>query len=340
MKHLSSDVIAAPILPMTESPRNKEGVPHKSRLLTRQSSLQQADVIDSISQREVREVSRGTREFWSSTDFPYQCLLDCKRTTAFKGAIQAVVKKGDVVLDAGAGSGILSFFAAQAGASKVFAVELDKFLASCLTQSVRANNLSHIVEVVSDDIHSAQLPISVDVLICEMMETGLMDEMQVTAINTLRERNIINASTRLIPFQYQTFIELGYTDFNYYGYTVFVPKHSWPHYLQNGNGWLPTFFQTHSHLHCVDTYDFRQPIQRAVEKTLAIKLENDGLLNAVRISARAHLAPGLVLGATNALNGDKILPIKEMHLAKGQIVEAQISYEMGGGLASLVVRLS
>lgn len=275
---------------------------------------------------------------WSNTDFPYQCLLDFKRTTTFQAAIQAIVKQGDIVLDAGAGSGILSFFAAQAGAKKVYAVEVDSFLAVCLARSIQANNLSHVIEVIQDDIHSAQLPQNMDVFICEMMETGLMDEMQVPAINALRERNIITAKTRLIPFQYETFIELGFTDFNYYGYKIFVPKHDWPHHLGD-NGWLPTSFHAHSSPHCVDTFDFRQPIQGVVDTTLAIKVKGNGLLNALRISARAHLAKDLVLGATNALNGDKVLPIDEIRLTKGQIIQVRVSYQMGGGLASLRVKL-
>jgi predicted RNA methylase len=130
-------------------------------------------------------------EIWSNTDFPYQCLLDCNRSRAFQAAIRAVVKQDDVVLDAGAGSGILSFFAAQAGAKKVYAVEVDSLLASCLERSVRANNLSQIIDVIQGDIHSAELPEGVDVFICEMMDTGLMDEMQVTAINALYKRNVI-----------------------------------------------------------------------------------------------------------------------------------------------------
>ncbi|MDE2179671.1 MAG: hypothetical protein KGJ40_02340 [candidate division NC10 bacterium] len=72
---------------------------------------------------------------------------------------------------------------------------------------------------------------------------------------------------------------------------------------------------------------------------MAIKIEGDGLLNAIRISARAHLAKDLVLGATNALNGDKVLPIDEIRLTNGQIIQVQVSYQMGGGLASLQVKL-
>src|SRR5262245_20454533 len=203
-------------------------------------------------------------QIWSNSIYPYECLLDFNRTKAFQAAIRAVVRQDDIVLDAGAGSGILSLFAAQAGAKKVYAVEFDPFLASCLAQSVRANNLSHIIEVIQDDIHSAELPESVDVLICEMMDTGLMDEMQVTAINSLHERNVLTAETRLIPFRYETFLELGFTNFNYYGFKILAPKHDWPHYSSLDNGWLLTdFFAFYSH-HSIGSICFMVQIDNCI----------------------------------------------------------------------------
>lgn len=277
---------------------------------------------------------------WSSTDFPYQCLLDFKRTTTLQAAIRATVRKGDVVLDAGAGSGILSFFAAQAGAAKVYAVEVDQHLSSCLEQSVAINGLGGVVEVVHGDVHSVELPQDIDVFICEMMDTGLMDEMQVTVINSLRERRVLTSRTRMIPFQYETLVEFGYTDFAYYGFKLLVPKHNWTHYADGGSGWLPTAFHPYTEPHRVGLADFQQSIEPAVDTTFPLRAASCGSVNAVRLSARAHLTRGLILGATNALNGDKVIPLdEEVLVEEGRVYKAQVCYRMGDGLNSLQVRL-
>jgi predicted RNA methylase len=282
----------------------------------------------------------GDAPIWSSSDFPYQCLLDFKRTTTLQAAIHATVREGDVVLDAGAGSGILSFFAAQAGAEKVYAVEVDQHLATCLKRSVEQNGLVGTIEVIHGDAHSARLPRDMDVFICEMMDTGLMDEMQVTVINSLRQSGVLNSHSRLIPFQYETFVEFGYTDFSYYGFKLLMPKHDWSHYASGGNGWLSTAFYPHFEPYRTRLTDFQEPIEPEVEQRFSLTASSSGLVNAVRISARAHLTKGLVLGATNALNGDKVIPLeRETRVEEGSVYRAQVRYRMGGGLNSLVVRI-
>ena len=43
----------------------------------------------------------GSTDFWSSTDFPYTCLRDRSRTETLAAVVQATVRPGDTVLDAG-----------------------------------------------------------------------------------------------------------------------------------------------------------------------------------------------------------------------------------------------
>jgi len=68
-------------------------------------------------------------------------LSDQPRTQAFHDALQEVCSPGCTVLDVGAGTGILSIFAAQAGADFVIAVEANKTSARVARTLVETNKL-------------------------------------------------------------------------------------------------------------------------------------------------------------------------------------------------------
>jgi len=55
--------------------------------------------------------------------------------------------QGKVVLDVGCGTGILSMFAAKAGAARVIGIECSN-IAQHAETIVKANNLDHIVTIV------------------------------------------------------------------------------------------------------------------------------------------------------------------------------------------------
>uniref|UniRef100_H3GC39 type I protein arginine methyltransferase n=1 Tax=Phytophthora ramorum TaxID=164328 RepID=H3GC39_PHYRM len=83
--------------------------------------------------------------------------------------------KDKVVLDVGTGSGILAFFAAKAGARKVYAVELSN-MAECARELVAANGLSDRITVIKGKMEEVELPEQVDVVVSEPMGFFLVHE--------------------------------------------------------------------------------------------------------------------------------------------------------------------
>ena len=98
-------------------------------------------------------------------------LADDVRMSAYAAAIERVVKPGDIVIDLGAGLGILSFLAVKAGAARVYAIE--KGDAIELARQVAAHNgLDDRIEFVasnSNDVLASQLERPADVLLSETL---------------------------------------------------------------------------------------------------------------------------------------------------------------------------
>jgi predicted nicotinamide N-methyase len=79
--------------------------------------------------------------YCGGAELSYSCLLAEKRTKTFIDAVRKAVKKDHIVLEAGAGTGILSIVAATAGAKKVYAIEQNKLLIPQLKGNI--NNLGY-----------------------------------------------------------------------------------------------------------------------------------------------------------------------------------------------------
>ena len=78
-------------------------------------------------------------EGYSDPGIHQEMIMDRVRTEAYREAIDKLVKD-QVVADVGAGSGILSIFAAVSGAKKVFAIEKADIVSTC-RQNVKERSL-------------------------------------------------------------------------------------------------------------------------------------------------------------------------------------------------------
>ena len=114
-------------------------------------------------------------------------ICDRVRTGAFLRAIDSVVRPGDIVLDVGAGSGILSVFAARAGAARVYAVE--RTSAAVLAQELAAaNGVEEIVQVIHGDVVDLEPPERVDVIVSEWLGGFGIDEGMLAPVIVARDR--------------------------------------------------------------------------------------------------------------------------------------------------------
>ncbi len=120
------------------------------------------------------------------------------RTRTFRDSIAATVSNGDVVLDVGAGSGILSLFAAQAGARRVYALERAAGAAAIARQVVAANGLTGVIDVIEADADAARLPEPVDVIVSEWLGCYGVDENMLAPVLTARDR-WLKPGGRMIP---------------------------------------------------------------------------------------------------------------------------------------------
>ena len=114
-------------------------------------------------------------------------IRDRVRTDAFQRAINSVVRPGDTVLDVGAGSGILSMFAARAGAARVYAVERTP-IAALAEQLAAANDVADIVTVIHGDVIDIELPEPVDVIVSEWLGGFGIDEGMLAPVIAARDR--------------------------------------------------------------------------------------------------------------------------------------------------------
>ncbi|XP_019908729.2 histone-arginine methyltransferase CARM1 isoform X3 [Esox lucius] len=116
-------------------------------------------------------------QFYGCLSQQQNMLQDYLRTATYQKAIllNEADFKDKIVLDVGSGSGILSFFAIQAGAKRVYAVEaspVDTFA----EMLVKSNRLSDRIIVLSGRIEEVSCPEEVDVIISEPIGYMLLNE--------------------------------------------------------------------------------------------------------------------------------------------------------------------
>ena len=269
--------------------------------------------------------------------YHYNMLRDRARVDSFREAIGCVTARGAKVLEMGGGTGILSFFAAQR-AAKVWCVEFNPALAKVARRFLAENGVGDRVEVVEADAGKYVPPEPVDVVICEMLHSGLLREKQVEVIQSFKEHY-----TQRFPGELPVFlpeatllaVQPVEQSFSFAGYHAPVPLFQMPGEEHQDTSALgePAIYRTVS---------YERPLPTHVAWQGEVIATQSGHLNALRFVTKNVLA--ILVGEQRAIewsNQHLVQPLQEpMTVKRGDAIRIRFNYEAGGSLESLADSIS
>jgi len=264
--------------------------------------------------------------------YHHNMLMDQNRMHSFKSAIHYAVKPGMKVLELGGGTGVLSFFAAQA-ASKVYCVEYNPDMVREARKFLALNPNGHKVEVVHADAFEYLPPEPVDVVICEMIHVAMLREKQVEVIESFKRRYLAKFGGPLPVFLPEAVIMAAQPmsqEYDFEGFHAPIVQFQdteviWPGTVELGQ---PAVYSV---------IDFSQPVDSVFAWEGAIMIEKGGLLNAMRFITKNVLAIVQEQSTTiDWLNHYMTLPLANpMQVAAGDMLHVAFQYRAGGSIPSL-----
>ncbi len=236
------------------------------------------------------------------------CLLDEKKIKYFSRDIDIFVNNDSMVLEAGIGTGVLSFFAAANGAnvlgleinSKVYTLAIE-LLAYLVTENILLPNK---IKFLNMDATKFKTKEKFDVIISENIYTAMFYEKQVQILNNLLNYKkdggeIIPAgmSTKIILLDYKQNKSKELTD-------LFVPSET--------NCPLKDFKELSGGGICISDLDFYKKNSTTLEFEQLISIKRNAELKGVLFYSEIKMPSGRIIrrNACEFLNEDVVLPLK------------------------------
>jgi len=263
---------------------------------------------------------------------PYEiqeCLFDTKRTQDFLDAINETVRPGDIVVDAGSGSGVLGLFAARAGAKKVYCIEASQRFIEIIKKNAKLNKYENVLEVIHGDATSVALPEPIDVIISELLSTGLFYEPETEVINHLRQ--FLKPEGRIIPQNCTSRVQLISAQRSMYG--LYFDYDSRYEKLKEDTSLTS--------LEIFDHPNFYEQEPLDIDRTVTVKGIKDGTANAIRITTEAQLSASIKAKRSEFLFNPLVIYLKKSVAVKeGERYALNIQYKRSEDTLGTVISVS
>ena len=252
--------------------------------------------------------------------FHIEMLLDSERVMSYKNALKNVVTPDSVVVDPGTGTGLLALLAAEAGARKVYAIELDDQMYTIAHKNFLLSTHRTKIELIRGDARNIVLPESVDIVVCEMLHSWLVEEAQAPVM--LNMRRFLCDGGVMIPSHVENYATLGFVDVNQPGCPILSPFHLW-----ENEAIFPTLL---ADMILVNKIDLKSFGNLTAACKVMIRIQNSGIANILALESRALMFKDNWLSKTQTLFPTIYLPLpKPILVSKGELLHIEFNFELG-----------
>ena len=257
-----------------------------------------------------------------TTHYHFNLLKDTERLSAF---YEAIKKKGEnpnlpksLAWDLGCGSGILSIFASKYY-DKIESIDLDPRTIQCAKENTKDYPNIQIINTDSTQHDYQKIP---DLIICEMLDTALLEEEEVLTFNQLHEN--LKSYTEIIPYGIINKIEPVNMEASI---IMYEDLESQPKYEIIGKSEI------------YDKIRFKDYINPLFNKDITLTMSENTKFNGVKITTYTLLDENLICGPTPMLNPEILIPLdKNIEVKVDEKVKINLSYTMGQGLETLKIK--
>lgn len=252
---------------------------------------------------------------FQTTHYHLDLLKDTERVSAFFEAISQYASKTDLAYDLGCGSGLLSYFLSDKF-SEIISIEIDSKAYSCALKNLEKFNN---IKVINEDVLKYDFDRKADLIVCEMMDTALIDEEEVQVLN--HARKFLKEDGQIIPKAIINVAEL-----------VNMQRH-YIHWDENA------LYEIISESVNYSKIIFKDEINPNFEKNLEFKVNKDQLANGIKITTLTILNDDLVCGPTPMFNPPLLIPIDEIDVKCNDLINVKLKYIMGQGIETIETKI-
>ncbi len=267
--------------------------------------------------------------------YHFPMLANPVRMLGFKEAIATVVPTGSTVLELGAGTGVMSFFAAQR-AARVIAIERLPENVEAARTFLRNNGAGDRVTVIQADAYEFLPTSPVDVVICELLHTALLREHQAEVIARFKDRYLDRFGPplpRFIPEAIIMAVQPLEQGFDFFGYEVPLPIFADGFSTQREGNTAKELAPPQNYA----GFEYRNAYPEQFAWSGEFTIGESGVLNALRFVTKNVLAILVDENRTvDWLMQYLVLPLsKPLTVTRGQVVDIGFDYAAGAPIHAL-----